>query len=489
MASTIYLSSVDGSDSDDGSTWALAKATLAAALTAAGAGGTVYVDNAHAETQGSSITLTSPGTSASPTLVLCASRASGAPPTTLATTGTVSATVGNITFGGVAYCYGLTFTTSQASSVNIQFNATGVLYWRLEACSLRNHGTGTTCNILFGKVADSNANAHLIELVNTVVSFSTATNKGIQVGGARLRWMKTASAVLGTLPTTLFISNSTGGSPVVDVMGVDLSALGSGKNLVSAAGTNKDEFYFTDCKLGSSVAITTGSITGQGGVSVDVINCDSGDTQYRNERYRYQGTETTETTIVRSGGATDGTTSVSRKMVSSANANFCSPLDSEWMLIWNTALGSALTLAIPVVTDNVTLTDAEAWIEVEGLSTSGFPLGGFASDRAADILATAANQTTDGTSSWTTTGLATPVKQVLSTTITPQEIGFIRARVCLAKASTTMYFDPAPIDGSWVNYGAKQYMVGADGVVQVAAGSGGVVVPTSFVGVEGLGAM
>ena len=33
----IYLSSVDGSDSDDGSTWALAKATLAAALTAAGA--------------------------------------------------------------------------------------------------------------------------------------------------------------------------------------------------------------------------------------------------------------------------------------------------------------------------------------------------------------------------------------------------------------------------------------------------------------------
>ncbi len=68
----IYLRSTDGSDADNGSTWALAKATLAAALTAAGAGGTVYVSQVHAETQAGAMTLTSPGTEASPVRVICA---------------------------------------------------------------------------------------------------------------------------------------------------------------------------------------------------------------------------------------------------------------------------------------------------------------------------------------------------------------------------------------------------------------------------------
>ncbi len=51
----IYLRSTDGNDLDDGLTWATARATLANALTAAGAGGTVYVSQNHAETQASAM--------------------------------------------------------------------------------------------------------------------------------------------------------------------------------------------------------------------------------------------------------------------------------------------------------------------------------------------------------------------------------------------------------------------------------------------------
>src|SRR3990167_8140047 len=87
----VYLRSTDGSNLDDGSTWALAKATLAGALSAAGRGGAGYVSQAHAETQGTNMTLTSPGSAASPVNVICVDD-SAEPHTATATTATVTTT-------------------------------------------------------------------------------------------------------------------------------------------------------------------------------------------------------------------------------------------------------------------------------------------------------------------------------------------------------------------------------------------------------------
>jgi hypothetical protein len=89
----------------------------------------------------------------------------------------------------------------------------------------------------------------------------------------------------------------------------------------------------------------------------------------------------------------------------------------------------------------VTLTDAECWIEVQYLGTSGVPLGSFTSDAKADPLTAAANQTSSS-ETWTTTGLTTPIKQKLSVTFTPQEKGYIHAVIHLAKASISIYVVP-----------------------------------------------
>jgi hypothetical protein len=43
---------------------------------------------------------------------------------------------------------------------------------------------------------------------------------------------------------------------------------------------------------------------------------------------------------------------------------------------------------------------------------------------------------------WTTTGLSSPVKQKMESTFTPQEKGTYIARVCLGRASTTLYVCP-----------------------------------------------
>lgn len=438
----IYLRSSDGSDASDGLTWANAKATLAAALTAAGAGGTVYVADGHAETQAGTMTLLSSGTAASPTRVLCVvDTADPEPPTALATTATVTVSGGaSVIFDGFAYCYGITFQSAHTNSTAIAIgNAATPIWWSFEACVLELTANQANARIRVG-VAASTIDDQRVEWINTQVKFANA-GQGIEPR-MHLRWTNTASAIQGTTPTTLF-KPLAGISNDVFVFGVDLSALASGTNLVDASVAGNHHFWFRNCKLGSSVAITTGSIAGQGGVTVDLVNCDSGDTNYRYAKHRYQGVITQETTIVRTGGASDGTTPISRKMVSSADSKLYSPLVSDPIIVWNETL-SSITVTVEVITDNVTLTDKEAWIEVEYLGTSGFPLSSIATDRASHDnahLGSGTNQTSSS-ETWTTTGLTTPVKQKLAATFTPAEKGPLAIRVYLAKASTTMYFCP-----------------------------------------------
>lgn len=460
MAGPFYLRSTDGSDASDGLSWANAKATLAGAFAVMAAGETVYASQVHAETQASAMTLTSPGTAASPCRVLCVNDGAE-PPTALATTATISAT-GNsvVAFLGFAVSDGITYSSGSTTSTGgIAFTNSSPLWWRFINGSLRIAGSNANNRMNFGASATSTDDT-LVELINTTLRFANV-GQGVVVR-CPLRWQGGSVDSGGSIPTTLFLTPSSGNSGWADVLGVDLSALGSGKNLVDAGQGNFTAYSFTSCKLGSSVSLVTGSNAGQGGVTATLVNCDSADTNYRYHKSVYQGDITQETTIVRTGGATDGTTTVSRKMVSSANAKFFSPLESDWIYFWNETLG-AVTISIPVVTDNVTLTDAEAWVEVEYLGTSGFPLGNYASDRAADILATPANQTTDGTSLWPNAP-GTPIKQVLSTSVTPAEKGLIRARVMLAKASTTMYFDPKILSTS-----GRQYMAGESGYANEGA--------------------
>lgn len=444
----IYLSSVDGSDSDDGSTWALAKATLAAAMTAAGAGGTVYVDSAHSETPSANLTLTSPGTVASPQRILCVDRTGNPePPTALATGAIVGPTGGDrtVTITGCFYCYGIEFrvgTTGNTGFIAIA-SAEATEHQVYENCVLfcSTNGGGSNSGFFMGTNANNNYDT-LIEFRNTHLKFNS-TNQGISIR-APFRWK--GGQLQGTIPTVLvgWITAKQRGLTIID--GVDLSAAGSGKTLFNVDIAAGGQVKLNNCKLGSSVAITTGSVKSPGGIYIDVVNCDSGDTNYRYYRQRYQGEIFHESTIVRTGGASDGTTGISRKMVSSANAKLYSPLVLDGIIAWNETL-SAITATIEVVTDNVTLTDKEAWLEVEYLGTSGFPLSLFADDRATDDaahLGSGANQTTSS-ETWTTTGLTTPVKQKLAVTFTPAEKGPIRLRVMLAKASTTMYVDPLAV--------------------------------------------
>lgn len=421
--------------------WTAAHARLANALAWMAAGDTVYVSDNHAETQATAMVLTSLGTGAAPCLILCVDDAA-TPPTALAITGTLTTTeASGIDFAGFAYCYGLAFYCGTGTTAcHMRWATQAPWGWRLDSCNLYLNITSANLSLIYVGVTASGAN-QLLEWVNTSVRFANAVQY-IRIA-CQLRWWNSSGiGVGGTVPTTLFQVPVAPIDAKVVVSGVDLTALhNSGHNLVTASGAFPSSFTFRNCKLAAGVNITTGAIAGPDGCEVNIINCDSGDTNYNYQKTRFQGSVYDETTIVRTGGASDGTTPISRKMVTGTGSQFFSPLESDPCIVWNETTGSAITATVEVVTDNVTLTDAEAWIEVEYLGTSGFPLSLVTSDRAADVMATPANQTAS-TVTWTTTGLATPVKQKLSIAFTPQEKGPVRVRVMLAKASTTMYFCP-----------------------------------------------
>ena len=181
-----------------------------------------------------------------------------------------------------------------------------------------------------------------------------------------------------------------------------------------AASTAALEHVFKDCKLGSSVTVAA-TPAGPGRTETSLIRCDSGDTNYRTEKYSYMGVLTTETTIVRTGGASDGTTPIAWKVVTTANSERIYPFEAFPISIWNETTGSSVTVTVECRGASIPNLD-EMWMDVEYLGTSGFPLGNFATSGHADLLATG-TANTSSSESWG--GSTSSFK--LSKAITPQE--------------------------------------------------------------------
>jgi hypothetical protein len=434
-----YVRSTDGSNSDNGTTWALAKATLAGAASAASAGDRIFVSHVHAESgaSDSGITFSFPGSYASPNQVLCGNDGAE-PPTSLAATGSITSNgQASITLLGCFYLYGLKFFTATgggACSLAFDGGADNIRQ-TAENCELRLVNNSTETNIVLG--ASNSDWEHVVDLIGCGFRFANSSQKIKLRARSVIRGCYAISG--GTSPTNICSVDFPGADTTFE--GCDFSAWSSGVNLVESTSRGWGRVVFRNCKLPASWSGSLG-VPGIPGLVLDMINCDSGDTNYRRWRSQYEGTTKSETTVVRTGGASDGTTAWSWKMATTANAKYpLLPLPSPELFHWNDTTCSSVTVTVEIVTDNVTLKDDEAWLDIQYLGTSGYPLALFANDCKASPIATAADQTSSS-ATWTTTGLTTPVKQKLSVSFTPQEKGFIVATIRLAKASTTMYACP-----------------------------------------------
>lgn len=439
-----------GANSSPFATWGNAATTLAGALAVATSADTIWVADDHAESQATAITLTLPSTvglkilgvnthaTTPPTAANLV--AAGAWTASLTTTGNVAINIA----GGFAYIYGLQFITGSGqggSSAQLNIGSTaGAQGIVVDNCFLRIAETGAAvCNIM--PVVGATCRDCLVIVKNSTFRFGgTGQAIGIRQGRARISNCLIDSA--GSAPTTLFTAIQASGGDV-EVSNCDLTGK-TWTNLVNAGNGTPLILRFRDCKFPASFVATTGSVPGPGGAVVELYNCDSGNTNYRLSRNTYMGSTNNNNSIYRTGGASDGTTPESFQMVSNSGAsNYYVPLGSPEIFAYNGQTGVSLTAVVDFIHDSATaLTDADIWLDIIYLSDTGSPLGSSISNAAATVL-TAGSNHASSSSAWTGTGgFANANAQKLSVTFTPQQKGYMIARVMLAKANYTVYVDP-----------------------------------------------
>lgn len=426
--------------SANGTNWANAYLNTVTALAACSAGDTVYVAEDSAESNSAGFTLASPGTAANPVNVVCVDHNGSVPPVSadLRTTATIScpSTGNSIQFTGGTVYTGIIFnqgtSTGNAGMFLGQANSS---FLRFVNCALKLIGTGAS-----GLFAIGNGNQNIyVDLYNTPMTFANVGQK-IVITGARLRWRNTASAIAGSVPTVLFDWTSAAFTGHVDCVGVDLSAAGSGKTLVNNTASEHCTARFSDCKLGASV--TRAAAPAQPtSFAAEFYRCSSSGVNYSYGKNDWGATLDDDESVVRTGGASNGTTTISWKIITTANTNWQLPFESQPMDIWNDTSGSAITVTVYGIWGGGAVpNNDDIWIEAEYLGSSSSPLASFVNSSKADVLAASAPCSSD-TSTWS--GSTTPFK--MAVTFTPQQKGDVIIRVKAAKPSSTFYVDPKPV--------------------------------------------
>lgn len=435
-----------------GADWANAYTTLAAAFTAKAAGDSFWVSEDHAESTASAVTNTSPGTLANPCFVYCVNHAGTVPPVSadLRTTATITTTGNsNLTNAGSFYCYGITFTSATGAQANQIQLLTAAGRQSYDACAFA-FGTSLGSTLIIGANADTR-----VDWNNT--TFNVGANLHIfSVRGALFLWRNTVSAFVGSQSGTAFQVAGTASNALLE--GVDLSAI---TGTIWGALTGARSVYIKDCKLAANVTVCA-TPTGVGG-DLYLVRSDSAAANYRSEKYSYTGTETTETTVTRAGGANDGATNQTRKIVTTANSKWVLPFQALPITMWVDQLVSTTLVLEGTINAAAVPKNDEIWLDVEYLGSSATPQGSLATNTKADNLATGSNLTAS-TATWNGGGSGagwSPFQ--LSVTFTPQQAGWVTLYVKAAKASTTYYVDPRPTGFGVV----RSYLAGAPSPISV----------------------
>lgn len=412
MAGPYYARSTDGNNADTGLTWALAKADLHTATTGAlavmASGEILYVSQAHAQsTSSANVALTAVNAGGpSPVSILCADDAGGQPVALAATASITAATNGyGITIAGSSYWYGLIFATSNGSSgsntikIGLQQAIQNSFAMLFEACKFRAIGTSATNLILVGPVIGTADYGYSIRFLGCEFKFgATGASIGLQVG--RFHFHNMSLDGTGSIPSVLF-KGTTYHAHETLVENSDLSAVTG--TLYGVAGANQ-KMTFRNCKLAAAVAVFTGTIAGLG-TEIHLENCDSTDSQYRDEHHYWGGSFIAQTAVVRNGGATvthnAASVPIGYKATGLANkVLFSIPLSSPLLYLRNTVTTEQTATVHVIHGESADLNNDEIWLRLVHQGTSGFPLGVELTDRKTDVLASASAQATDATTDW-----------------------------------------------------------------------------------------
>lgn len=436
-----------GLDSQNGTTWALANLTAEGLLSDMSAGDIGVIQGAATDTAAASRTLTSPGTVTNPCKLIgvndgTTNEGASIVVADLLERGTDTLTHIQVTGAGndlslVGSCsaHGLKFTCPDRFQLVSEGNN-----WEFHQCEFA----------LSGPFHFTNGTAVLynceIEVVTTSFIFYT------RAGFVEQPFKMYGGVMTFTAnPSTLFHSSLSDAG--VLFVGVDLS--GFGNNNILGTG-NTGTFKFVNCKVPATFGLSSGNLVNKE-CRIIMIGCTS-DTTVGNtssiQDYKYRdayGDIVNESTIVRTGGATDGASGLfSYALTPNASATLESSLAnlaSPWISVWVSG-GSAKTITVFIANDSASTdyNQDEVWCEFYTVDDGDTAQHDQTFDPAlARLLDSTTIVTNDTGSTWGTGGNN---HQKFSVTTTQGYEGFVYARVHLAKRQATpdtLYLDPKPV--------------------------------------------
>lgn len=367
------------------------------------AGTTIFVADNHAEVSSANIILAI-GTQPLPIYFICVDHTTSVPPgsgnllttASLSTTATASILINNST-GDNLYFNGITFSAGTGSSIaSLKVGSNGTSTTVFDNCSLALGNTSTSSLLELNANISSTSE---VFLRNTTLSFGS-TGQVAQINSSNFVWRNTPSAIGGSIfPTTLFNGSPSGGSTAL-IEGVDLSALTG-----TIIGTTQTGLraLFANCKLNSSVTLAATPLAR--GVIIDAIQSGSSGVTYNQQRVSYEGMLIPETTIIRTGGASDGTTGISWNISTTANVVWVNPFECFPISEWNDTVGSSVTVSLHGIVNSAAVPANDfIWFDLLVMGSGSSPLGTIISGSKANILASDALWAADSTSAWDSQG-------------------------------------------------------------------------------------
>lgn len=346
------------------------------------------------------------------------------------------------------YIYGLTFRVgTAATNKDFILSASDGSHYEYELCSFH-QSAGNGCFYIGGASASANT---YHKFVDCKFKFGAA--------GQFLRNRSGFQEFIGcsldsgsVAPTTMFQAYNPG--YVVTCEGCDWSKV-VGTLVADAGGTGAPcDYIFINCKLGYSVTMMAAPtiVVNKGTITVRAYNCNTGTDAYDEHWHMYHGdafgeTYATSDVYLNDAPTHDGSTKVSWQIVTRAsNCSYYTPYVSPWMDVEYSILDTPITPYLEILRPTTTpYQNNQVWAEFSAQKNTSSTQAGYVNGRMT-LLGSAANVPASGkaTTDWTAPNVPDRWIGKLAPTqsITPVELGYLRARVCVGLAGETLFVDP-----------------------------------------------
>lgn len=420
---------------NDGSSWANAWVALTSA-TGLAAGDELLVHNAHSQTGLTATHSFNNGTIANPVRIICVDKDAA---DVLSTGASLSWTGSNVGFTGNVKFYGITFVSNTAGNIIISTgNGQAQGLGEFENCTFTLSSKGSF------SIGSSSSGRNRQRFLNCTFDMSGGTADTVTVVlGANYSCLYDFIGCTFTprATQTNFFTASSGALSVATFRGCTFS--GTVTNIYGAANTVGWQLVFDSCNLPTYTNVRSTAVA-HATAPVEIRNCVGGTISAAvvgpAKIDDYAGTIAADLTRYRDGGASDGVSNYSLAIVTNANALAPYGFIASPPIVRRVNAGASQTATVYIASGG-TLNNDEVYAELlsPSESVSATATSRFQSSRVAN-RGTPAALTTDGTSTWTGTGVGT--KQKITFTISPTVAGLVILRVFVAKASSTVYLSP-----------------------------------------------